>query len=87
MNAKIKDDELIRRFVPDLKNFETITLDATYDADSKQINVDGKIPNLTYGTNTINNGVLKLSNQNEALLYSLNVDALKSESFQLQKLI
>jgi len=86
LNAKIKDDELIRRFVPDLKNFETITLDATYDADSKQINVDGKIPNLTYGTNTINNGLIKLSNQDESLLYSLNVDALKSESFQLQKI-
>ncbi|HAD79711.1 MAG TPA: hypothetical protein DCF99_10285, partial [Flavobacteriaceae bacterium] len=28
LNAKIKDDELIRRFVPDLKSFETITLDA-----------------------------------------------------------
>lgn len=86
LNAKIKDDELIRRFVPDLTSFETITLDATYDADSKQINVDGKIPNLTYGTNTINNGFLKLTNQNEALLYSLNVEALKSESFQLKKI-
>ncbi|WP_413533229.1 translocation/assembly module TamB domain-containing protein [Empedobacter brevis] len=85
LNAKIKDDELIRRFLPDLKDYETISLDAAYNADTKQINVNGSIPNLTYGANTINNGILKLSNQNEALLYSLNLENLKNENFQLQK--
>lgn len=86
LTAKIKDDDLIRRFVPDLKNFETITLDAAYDTDSKQLHLEGKIPDLTYGSNTINDGILRLSNQNEALLYSLNIGALKSESFQLKKI-
>ncbi|MFV0140032.1 translocation/assembly module TamB [Empedobacter falsenii] len=83
LHAKIKDDELVRRFVPDLKNFETITLDAAYDADLKQVNVDGKTPSLTYGTNTINNGFIKLSNQNDALVYALNIDHLRSDNFQL----
>ncbi|CAM3395923.1 translocation/assembly module TamB [Empedobacter stercoris] len=86
LHAKIKDDELVRRFVPDLKNFETITLDAAYDADLKQINVDGKTPSLTYGTNTINNGFIKLSNQNDALVYALNIDHLRSDNFQLNKI-
>ncbi|MFV0230555.1 translocation/assembly module TamB [Empedobacter falsenii] len=86
LHAKIKDDELVRRFVPDLKNFETITLDAAYDADLKQVNVDGKIPSLTYGTNTINNGFIKLSNQNDALVYALNIDHLRSDNFQLNKI-
>ncbi|MFV0182688.1 translocation/assembly module TamB [Empedobacter falsenii] len=86
LHAKIKDDELVRRFVPDLKNFETITLDAAYDADLKQVNVDGKTPSLTYGTNTINNGFIKLSNQNDALVYALNIDHLRSDNFQLNKI-
>ncbi|WP_286483368.1 translocation/assembly module TamB [Empedobacter sp. 225-1] len=86
LHAKIKDDELVRRFVPDLKNFETITLDAAYDADLKQVNVDGKIPSLTYGTNTINNGFIKISNQNDALVYALNIDHLRSDNFQLNKI-
>ena len=86
LRAKIKDDELVRRFIPDLKNFETITLDAAYDADLKQINVDGKTPSLTYGTNTINNGFIKLSNQNDALVYALNIDHLRSDNFQLNKI-
>ncbi|MFV0217338.1 translocation/assembly module TamB [Empedobacter falsenii] len=86
LHAKIKDDELVRRFVPDLKNFETITLDVAYDADLKQVNVDGKIPSLTYGTNTINNGLIKISNQNDALVYELNIDHLRSDNFQLNKI-
>lgn len=86
LHAKIKDDELVRRFIPDLKNFETITLDAAYDADLKQINVDGKTPSLTYGTNTINNGFIKISNQNDALVYALNIDHLRSDNFQLNKI-
>ncbi|MFV0227269.1 translocation/assembly module TamB [Empedobacter falsenii] len=86
LRAKIKDDELVRRFIPDLKNFETITLDAAYDADLKQINVDGKTPSLTYGKNTINNGFIKLSNQNDALVYALNIDHLRSDNFQLNKI-
>lgn len=87
LNAKIKDDDLIRKFVPDLKNFETITLNATYEADSQKILVNGEIPNLTYGKNTIDAGKLQISNNNNALQYDLNIGGLKSESFQLKKLI
>ena len=86
LNAKVKDDDLIRKFVPDLKSFETITLDADYNADEQRIVVDGVIPNLTYGNNVIDTGKLHLSNENNALNYSLNVGGLNSEIFQLKKI-
>ena len=86
LNAKIKDDDLIRKFVPDLKNFETITLNATYEADSQKILVNGEIPNLTYGKNTIDAGKLQISNNDNALQYDLNIGGLKSEKFQLKKI-
>ena len=86
LNAKIKDDDLIRKFVPDLKNFETISLNATYEADSQKILVNGEIPNLTYDKNTIDAGKFQISNNNNALQYDLSIGGLKSESFQLKKI-
>ncbi|WP_300688851.1 translocation/assembly module TamB [Chryseobacterium sp.] len=85
LTAKVKNDDLIRKFVPDLKSFETINLTGNYDADSQKIEIDGQIPQLLYGENTIEKGVLKVTNENQALQYSLNVAALKSSSFSLNK--
>ncbi|WP_312397599.1 translocation/assembly module TamB domain-containing protein [Chryseobacterium sp.] len=84
-NAKIKNDDIIRKFVPDLKSFETINITGNYDADSQKIEVDGQIPQLLYGENTIENASLKITNENQALQYALNVAALKSSSLALNK--
>lgn len=84
-NAKIKNDDLIRKFVPELKSFETINLTGNYNADSQKIEIDGQIPQLLYGENTIENATLKVTNENQALQYNLNVAALKSSSFALNK--
>ena len=85
LNAKVKDDDLIRKFVPELKSFETIIVDADFDADLKKINLNGQIPNLIYAKNSIENGKLTISNDNDQLNFNLNIAALKSESFQLNK--
>ncbi|ASK30621.1 cell envelope biogenesis protein AsmA [Chryseobacterium sp. T16E-39] len=85
-NAKIKNDDLIRKFVPDLKSFETINLVGNYNADSQKIEIDGQIPQLLYGENSIENALLKVTNENNALQYNLNVGALKSSSFALNKI-
>ncbi len=86
LNAQIKNDDLIRRFVPDLKSFETITLTGNFNADSRQLEVHGQIPQLTYGANTIDNAVLDITNSTEALQYQLSAASLKSESFALNKI-
>lgn len=85
-NAKIKNDDLIRKFVPDLKSFETINLTGNYNADSQKIEIDGQIPQLLYGENSIENASLKVTNENQALQYNLNVAALKSSSLALNKI-
>ena len=85
-SAKIKNDNLIRKFVPDLKDFETITLNGNYDADSQKIEVDGIIPQLQYGENSIQGGALKITNENQALQYNLSVASLKSSSLALNKI-
>lgn len=83
--AKIKNDDLIRRFVPDLKSFETITLAGNYDADSQKLEVDGQIPQLLYGENSLENAALRITNENNALQYNLDVAQLVSSSFALNK--
>lgn len=85
-NATLKDDDLIRKFVPDLKSFETISLVGNYDADTHKINVDGKIPQVVYGGNSIENASLSLNNENDALQYNLHVGSAKNESLELKKL-
>lgn len=84
-NAKIKNDDLIRKFVPELKSFETINLTGNYDADSQKIEIDGQIPRVMYGENSVENAAIRVTNENQALQYNLNVAALKSASFALNK--
>ncbi|MFC0344287.1 translocation/assembly module TamB domain-containing protein [Epilithonimonas hispanica] len=85
LNAKIKNDDLIRKFVPDLKSFETINITGNYNADSQKIELDANIPQVLYGTNSLENTNLKITNENQALQYNLDVASLKSESFALNK--
>ncbi|WP_288460414.1 translocation/assembly module TamB domain-containing protein [uncultured Chryseobacterium sp.] len=84
-NAKIKNDDLIRKFVPDLKSFETINVNGNYDADSQKIEIDGQIPQVLYGENSIEDATIKVTNENNALQYNLYVAGLKSSSFALNK--
>lgn len=84
-NATVKDDDLIRKFVPDLKSFDNILLTGNYDADSQRLEIDGQIPRVEYGANLIEGGVLKVTNENNALQYNVNLAALSSESFALKK--
>lgn len=85
-NAVIKNDDLIRKFVPDLKSFETITLTGNYDADNQKLLVDGKIPQLLYGENSIENAVLTINNDNNALQYNLSIANVKNADLELKKL-
>ncbi len=85
LNATIKNDDLIRKFVPELKSFETIKITGNYNADSQIIELDAAIRQVLYGANSLENTSLKITNQNQALQYNLDVAALKSESFALNK--
>ncbi len=84
-DAKLKDDKLLREFVPDLTEFEPITLKGNYDSDTRKLEVNGEIPQVTYAKNTISGGSISINNLNDALTYDLNVAQLKSESFALNK--
>jgi len=83
--GKVKDDDLIRKFVPELKSFATIDLSGNFDADTHSLRVHAGIPQVIYGSNEINDAVLDV-NSNGALNYSFTARELKSESLALNKL-
>ncbi|PVX50850.1 autotransporter translocation and assembly factor TamB [Balneicella halophila] len=84
-DIRILYDDLVEKFVPNLKGFETMELQGSYDVDSQLIKVDGEIPNITYGNNHIENGKIAINTDNDALTYELLVEMLYSESFQLHE--
>lgn len=86
LTAAVKDDDLIRKFVPDLKSFETISITGAYDADSRKINLVAQIPQLTYAENHLENGVLNINNENDKLNFALNVGKVSSDKLELNKL-
>ncbi|NAW51120.1 translocation/assembly module TamB [Elizabethkingia argentiflava] len=83
--AQIKDDELIRKFVPDLKHFETIMLNGSYSADLQQIEVKAHVPRLVYGEHTIESVSLNITNPNRVLQYQLDLASLESSGIALRK--
>ncbi len=86
LEATIKNDELIRKFVPELTDFEPINLNATYHTDSQNIEVFSEIPSIVYKDITIKNAKLNAANPNETLNFNLDVATLKNESYQLDHL-
>lgn len=86
LDAKIKDDDLIRLFIPDLKEFDNMSIQASYDADSHKIEMNGDIPFIQYGDNTIEKGKLVVTNQDQALQYNLDVGSVNNENFALNKI-
>ena len=86
LNAMVKDDDLIRKFVPEIKSFETISVTGNYDADSEKINLNADIPQLVYGENHLEAGTLNVFNEDGKLNYALNVGKVSSESLELNKL-
>ncbi len=83
-DAKVKDDNLVRNFVPELTEFETVTLTGKYDADSHRLEVNGQIPEVTYGKNVLREGQLTINNFNDALIYEVKLGEFKNESIALQ---
>src|SRR5690606_27102480 len=81
--GKIKNDDLIRKFVPELKSFQTINLYGAYNADTRKVTVYGSLPQLEYAAYQLNNIRLLVGNDEEQLNYSLTLNQLDSEQFRL----
>ncbi len=85
--GKIKNDDLIRKFVPELKSFQTINLYGAYNADTRKITVYGSVPQLEYGAYKLNDIKLSAGNDEESLNYAVTLNELDSEQFRLANIV
>lgn len=68
---------LLTQFAPQLTQMEPINLNGHFNSTTGELVVNGAMPKVVYGTNTINNVKLNINTGNNALNYSFNVDEIK----------
>ena len=79
----IKSSPLLVKLMPELKSIDPIAINGRYNAVNDSIVLNGSIPKLVYGSNTISNAVLKVDTKDNTLLYSLVVDEIQNSNFKL----
>jgi len=81
----VKNHEITKKLLPEIKELSEITIDGKYNSVNDTIIINASIPRLVYGANEISSGVLKINNQDNALLYNLSLGLLKNSQFEIPK--
>ncbi|MDG2432653.1 translocation/assembly module TamB domain-containing protein, partial [Flavobacterium sp.] len=82
-DLKIADSPLLLKLIPELKSLEPIAISGRYNSINDSIVLNGAVPKLVYGTNTITNATVKVDSKDKALLYNVMIDDIQNEQFQL----
>lgn len=80
---KIQNSPIISQVLPEIKSMEPILLSGRYNTVNDTIVINGQIPKLVYGKNTITNAALAVKTEEKALDYSFIVDDIQNDQFQL----
>lgn len=80
---RITDSPVLVKFIPKLKSLAPISISGNYSTINDSIILNAVIPKVVYGDNTITNAVVKINTKDNALLYSLVVDAIQNSQFRL----
>lgn len=79
----VKNSLLFSKFIPKLKSIDPFTIVGRYNSENDSIVINGTIPKIIYGNNTIQNIILKVDTQDKALVYNLNIDDIESPNYKL----
>jgi len=71
---------LATQLVPDLKTLDPVLITGQFDSQTGSLIVNGAMPRVVYGTNSINNLKLAINTGNNALNYSLTADEIKAST-------
>jgi len=82
-NLNVKNSPLLLKLVPDIKQLDSIAITGRYNSENDTIVLNGVIPKLVYGENTISNATINVNTENDALVYSLVVDDIQNKTIQL----
>jgi hypothetical protein len=76
-DARLVKTPLIDKFAPDLKQLDPVLINGRFNSTTGELVVNGSMPKVIYGTNTVNNMKLAINTGNNALNYGLTVDEIK----------
>ncbi len=68
---------LVTQFAPTLTQLDPVLINGRFNSTTGDLLVNGSIPRVVYGTNTVTNGKLNINTNNSALSYSLTFDQIK----------
>ncbi len=81
----VKEHAITKKLLPEIQELSEITINGKYNSVNDTIVINASIPKLIYANNEISNGVLKINNQDNALLYNLSLGVLKNSQFEIPK--
>ena len=82
-NVYIDNDPVIKQLIPALTGLEPINIKGSYTSVNDSININGSIPRLVYGQNTISGGSILIETKDDAVVYSVNIDEIMNDQFRL----
>lgn len=82
-DVAVKSSPMVLQLLPEIKSMEPILLSGRYNTINDTIILNGQIPKLVYGQNTITNAVLAVKTTDSILDYSFIVDDIQNNQFQL----
>ena len=71
---------LVAEFIPDLKQLNPVIINGEFDSEAGILKVNGSMPKVLYGHQEIDNMLLAINTDNNALNYSLTADKVKASS-------
>lgn len=82
-SAKLVNGPMVTRFVPDLKELSTVTLNGRFNSASGELVVNALAPRILYGTNDLNNLTLRINTADNALNYAFNIGNISTPQLRL----
>lgn len=79
----VNNDPILYKLVPQLTRLEPIDIKGNYNSVNDSITINGSIPRVVYGSYTISGTTLKVETLDDALVYNIVIDEVKSEQLQL----
>ncbi|MDB5061362.1 MAG: hypothetical protein JWP67_1205, partial [Mucilaginibacter sp.] len=76
-DARLVKTPLVTQFAPTLTQLDPILFDGRFNSTTGDLVVNGAMPHIIYGTNTVTNMKLAINTGNNALNYNLTVDDIK----------
>jgi hypothetical protein len=76
-DARLVKTPLVTQFAPTLTQLDPVLFDGRFNSTTGDLIVNGAMPHMIYGTNTVTNMKLAINTGNNALNYNLTVDDIK----------